>query len=45
MSGKEGVTADEVRYQIVQHTRGRGVELARGHSFPALRFVARAGKS
>lgn len=30
MSGKEGVTADEVRYQIVQHTRGRGVELARG---------------
>lgn len=30
MRTKEGVTGDEVRFQIVQHTRGRGVELARG---------------
>ena len=30
MGVKGGVTEDEVRYQIVQHTRGRVVELARG---------------
>lgn len=30
MPTKEGGAKDEVRYEIVQHTRGHGVELARG---------------